>query len=83
MPTYDYKCSLCGHTFEDMRTIKNRDEPCEENCPVCKSMRCIKRDFVGAPIYGQGIDFKAGDELNYVMKRISKKYPDNTLRIRD
>ena len=82
MPTYDYICEKCGHTFEDIQMIANRDKPCDSPCPKCEALN-IRRDFVGAPVYGQGIDFKAPTEFNDVMKKISQGHPDNTIKIRD
>lgn len=32
MPTYQYKCLACGHTFEEFQAITDR--PLDE-CPVC------------------------------------------------
>ena len=32
MPTYDYKCSECGHTFEESLKIAARDAPTELPC---------------------------------------------------
>ena len=32
MPIYDFKCTQCGHRFELMRSISNRDEAA---CPKC------------------------------------------------
>lgn len=32
MPTYDYKCEECGHTFEFYQSMN--DEPLKK-CPVC------------------------------------------------
>ena len=32
MPIYDFKCTACGHRFELMRSISNRDEAV---CPKC------------------------------------------------
>ena len=32
MPTYDYKCSECGHTFEESLKIAERDAPTELPC---------------------------------------------------
>ena len=32
MPTYDYKCSECGHTFEEILKIADRDAPTELPC---------------------------------------------------
>lgn len=49
MPTYDYKCTECGHTFEYFQ--KMTDNPLEE-CPQCKGK--LKR-LIGA---GAGPIFK-------------------------
>ena len=37
MPTYDYKCEKCGHTFEEDLKIADRKIPTEERCrfPTC------------------------------------------------
>lgn len=49
MPTYEYKCTECEHTFEAFQ--KMNDEPLKE-CPECGSR--IKR-LIGS---GAGIIFK-------------------------
>jgi putative FmdB family regulatory protein len=35
MPIYLYKCKDCGHEFEEMRIIAERNE--ETECPECQS----------------------------------------------
>lgn len=35
MPMYDYQCSKCQHTFEEMLTYEKRDNPTKEPCPKC------------------------------------------------
>ena len=43
MPTYDYKCEKCGHTFEESLKIADREIPTESPCekqvhraaPIC------------------------------------------------
>jgi putative FmdB family regulatory protein len=49
MPTYDYKCSRCGHTFEAFQHIT--DKPLAR-CPECKG--AVRRMFGG----GMGVIFK-------------------------
>ena len=49
MPTYDYRCSKCGHEFELFQSMT--DEPVSE-CPVCKGK--LER-LIGA---GAGLLFK-------------------------
>ena len=35
MPFYEYKCASCGHTFEKMLSVDDRNEPVKEECPSC------------------------------------------------
>lgn len=60
MPTYDYKCTECSHTFEFFQ--KMNDKPLTE-CPVCKGK--VKR-LIGAgagPIF-KGTGFYQTDYKN-------------------
>jgi putative FmdB family regulatory protein len=50
MPTYEYACPKCGHTFETFQSMK--DEPLKK-CPKCKKTG-VKR-LVGS---GAGLIFK-------------------------
>lgn len=49
MPTYDYECTNCGHTFEAFQSMT--EEPLKE-CPKCKGV--LKRLIGG----GSGLIFK-------------------------
>ena len=50
MPTYDYKCDECGHTFEKMQLITAKPL---KKCPKCKKNK-LKRLIGG----GTGIIFR-------------------------
>jgi putative FmdB family regulatory protein len=50
MPTYEYECPKCGHTFEQFQSMN--DEPLKK-CPACKKTG-VKR-LVG---HGAGLIFK-------------------------
>jgi len=50
MPTYDYECQACGHTFEKFQSIT---APAIRKCPSC-GKRKVRR-LIGA---GSGIIFK-------------------------
>jgi len=63
MPTYDYECGKCGHTFELFQSMT--EEPIKK-CPKCKSRNGIKR-LIGN---GAGIIFKGSGfyETDYKKK---------------
>ena len=50
MPTYDYKCRNCGHTFEKFQSITRKPV---RKCPKCGRLR-LKR-LIGS---GSGVIFK-------------------------
>lgn len=45
MPTYDYECKACGHTFEEVQRIV--DDSLKE-CPKCSDSNGLKR-LIGSP----------------------------------
>ena len=71
MPTYDYICNKCDHTFEYFQAMS--DTPLE-NCPECKSK--VRRLVSG----GSGLIFKgSGFYLtDYVKKDSSEKKEEST-----
>ncbi|MFZ4620440.1 MAG: FmdB family zinc ribbon protein [Bacteroidota bacterium] len=50
MPTYDYKCSDCGHTFEELQSMK---EAALVLCPKCGKETLVR--LIGG---GGGMIFK-------------------------
>src|SRR5437899_7123846 len=65
MPTYDYRCTKCGHVFELVHSIKD-DTP--RRCPKCRS----KAERV--PAGGAGLLFKGSGF--YITDYRSKAYKD-------
>ena len=52
MPTYDYKCTKCGHAFEAFQ--KMTDKPLEK-CPKCnKSVKRLISSGTGIIFKGSG-----------------------------
>jgi len=65
MPTYDYKCNECGHSYEYFQTMS--DAPLK-NCPECNGV--VRRLVSG----GSGLIFKgSGFYLTDYAKNDSKE----------
>jgi putative FmdB family regulatory protein len=41
MPTYDYVCSSCEHTFDELLKIDDRNLPETQPCPVCNKIGTV------------------------------------------
>ena len=58
MPTYDYECDACGHTFE---LFQNISDPIKKKCPECKKMKLRRLFGTGAAIVFKGSGFYETD----------------------
>jgi putative FmdB family regulatory protein len=63
MPTYDYQCQECGHTFEVRATISQKAAGLKPECPEChsrdtrqafRSVMFTGRSSGGEPVSGCG-----------------------------
>ncbi len=66
MPTYDYKCDACGHTFEKFQQISQRTL---RTCPKCRKRRLRRLIGAGAAVLFKGSGFYQTDYR-------SKEYKD-------
>ena len=58
MPTYDYICDSCGHTWEEFQSITA--DPTSK-CPECKKKKARRRIGPGAGIIFKGSGFYQTD----------------------
>lgn len=61
MPTYEYACPKCGHTFELVQSM--RDEPIKQ-CPKCKKTGVKRLVGAGAGLIFKGTGFYITDYKN-------------------
>ena len=66
MPTYDYECSACGHTLEQLQSFS--EKPLKK-CPLCKKMKLRRMIGTGAGIIFKGSGFY---ETDYTKKEPPK-----------
>ena len=64
MPTYEYECTKCGHTFEAFQSMKDE---LLSSCPKCRGrVRRLIQGGIGIIFKGSGFyttDYKRGSSL--------------------
>ena len=73
MPTYDYQCDACGHTFEEWQSFKD-DELTK--CPKCKKKKLRRLISGGAALIFKGSGFYETDYRKDSYKDAAKKDAD-------
>src|SRR6187401_3191320 len=58
MPTYEYVCDACGHTFDELQSFS--DTPLTK-CPECKKKKLRRLFGTGAAILFKGSGFYQTD----------------------
>lgn len=58
MPTYDYRCSACGHAFDELQSFS---DPPLTKCPKCKKKKLERLFGGGGAIIFKGAGFYETD----------------------
>jgi putative FmdB family regulatory protein len=69
MPTYDYVCDACGHTFEEFESIK---ADAQTKCPACHEEKLRRRIGPGAAVIFKGSGFYQTDYRSESYKKAAK-----------
>jgi putative FmdB family regulatory protein len=69
MPTYEYKCSACGHTFEQFQSMS---APPVRKCPQCGKAKVKRLLGTGAGIIFKGSGFYITDYRDASYKEKAK-----------
>ena len=70
MPTYDYECDACGHTFELFQSIS---EPVKKKCPECGKPKLRRLIGTGAAVVFKGSGFYQTDYRSDSYKKAAEK----------
>ena len=73
MPTYEYVCEACGHTFDELQSFS--DEPLKK-CPVCKKKKLQRAFGTGAAILFKGSGFYQTDYRSEAYRSAAKADTD-------
>lgn len=69
MPTYDYRCNACGHTFELFQSMK--DKP-KRTCPECGKPKLERLIGTGAAVVFKGSGFYQTDYRSESYKKAAE-----------
>ena len=70
MPTYDYECGACGHTFEQFQPITAR---AIRKCPECGRRKVRRLIGTGAGVIFKGSGFYQTDYRSEAYKKAAEK----------
>jgi putative FmdB family regulatory protein len=70
MPTYDYECDACGHSFELFQSIS---EPVQKKCPKCGKLKLRRLFGTGAAVVFKGSGFYQTDYRSESYKKAAEK----------
>jgi putative FmdB family regulatory protein len=70
MPTYDYECDACGHSFE---LFQSMSEPVKKKCPKCSKPKLRRLIGTGAAIVFKGSGFYQTDYRSDSYKKAAEK----------
>lgn len=69
MPTYDYQCDACNHTFEEFQSFS---DPVLKKCPKCKKSKLRRLLGTGAAVIFKGEGFYLTDYRSESYKNAAK-----------
>jgi len=74
MPTYDYECSACGHTFEEFQSMSAKPL---KKCPACGKNKLVRLIGTGAGVIFKGSGFYETDYRSDSYKKSEKAEKDS------
>jgi putative FmdB family regulatory protein len=75
MPTYDYRCSACGHEFE---LFQSMSESAKRKCPECGKLALERLIGTGAAVLFKGSGFYETDYRSDSYKKAAEAEKKST-----
>ncbi len=75
MPTFDFRCGVCGSVFEHSRPLGSKVKP---SCPSCRSKR-IEKLFSPPAVHFRGSGFFKTDGVQKSPPALLKEQPKDTV----
>src|SRR5580704_13335741 len=69
MPTYEYECEACGHTFDEFQSMS---EALLTKCPKCGKKKLTRLFGIGAAVIFKGSGFYETDYRSESYKKAAK-----------
>lgn len=83
MPSYQYQCESCSHTFAKILKVDDRDEPTKLACPNCNEHAITRPVVASSFIYNPSGQIRITDSFNDRLIEIKKtKGAQNTINTR-
>jgi putative FmdB family regulatory protein len=82
MPTYNYKCDLCDHSFSETYKIADRKIPTTKPCPECGAGDSVTQQIT-APMICDPVRVgvrKADNGFKEVLQKIDERAPGSQLK---
>jgi putative FmdB family regulatory protein len=83
MPTYNYKCSNCGHEFEQFLSMKDNDKPTHEPCIKCNQLT-IKQIIIQSSLVTEiNVEqkYKQPEDWKAFLRHIKRKNPGSNINV--
>lgn len=81
MPTYNYMCKECNHSFENQSKIDDRKIPEQSPCPECGAEKSVHQK-IGAPMICDPVRVgarKMDTGFKEVLQKIHERAPGSEL----
>ena len=74
MPTYEYTCTKCAHSWDAFHSVADRDTPLSGKCAKGKK-KSIARAFTTPPVTGVDANVGPGADFRELTKKIGAGVP--------